>query len=118
MQCKPVLRGTTDQVFFYSAVVSWVVVGKLYDPISWVLVGAMWLVGHFRAPIWWIVVGAAVATAVNVATVWTWWAELGYADQWPSKSSRLLVGFLVISAIVYGIGRLTANVFARGQKQP
>jgi hypothetical protein len=81
-------------------------VGKLSDPLSWVLVGAVFFAGATARPAWWPVAGAVVATIVNVALVYSWWLEIGVANQAVTRSALLLTLFLIISVAAYLFGRL------------
>jgi hypothetical protein len=84
----------------------------------------MLVAGHLRRPGWWSVpVWAISMTAVNVAVVWSLWQELEYVHAWftprdiewmlrvgwERRSLWVFGDFMALTAVAYGLARLTAR---------
>ena len=83
---------------------------KLYDPITLVLILVMIAAGAKRWPAWSVLPAAIITTLVNVALVYSWWVQIGVADQVLSRSLWLLTAHLTLGGTAYGIGRLVSFV--------
>ena len=97
-------------VEYFSAVFLGTIASRLLDPLAWIMIVAMIVCGYLRTPsLIAIPAGGVVASIVNVAIVWTWWRQIGVA--WQSRIGWMVVSYLVIAAIAYGIGRLAVRMF-------
>jgi hypothetical protein len=85
--------------------------GTRRDPAVWVLLVICAILGGTRCHVLFPLVAAAVATAFTVATVWSWWDQLGIE---PTVGR---IGFMLLLRVIYayagyGIGRLIGRASA------
>jgi len=99
------------------------VAAKYDKPLAWLAIAGMLIAGHLRRPGWWVVPFWALSvTAIHVAMLWSWWAQIDQLHGmhtppdirstiggWERRSIEAVWPFLVISAVAYGVGRLTAR---------
>ena len=82
------------------------IVGKLYDPLAWLVLAVCLGLGIRCFGLRWALLVAVAATILNVLLVWSWWAELGATKDWAPRSFNLLVVHAVLALAGYWLGWL------------
>lgn len=106
------------EVTVLSAVLAGTILGKLYDPLAWVLIAVAFSFGAQRFKWWLMPVVAAAFTGINVALVYSRLAELGIAYNWKPKAILIFSALLAISCVAYGAGRILAWIGFKKQDDP
>lgn len=85
-------------------------VGKLGDPLAWLLMLVTAAAGWIRWPWWAFPAAAIIASALNVAVAYSWWAKVGVAHAWVRHSAAILAAHLVLAGAAYALGRLASRL--------
>jgi len=97
---------------YFLAILLGSLAAKLTDPVSWILLAAVILAGFLSARAFWPAIGAVVATALTVASVYSWWKELGVAH-WQQRAMWMFFLYAVIAYAGFGIGLLVRRIAAK-----
>jgi hypothetical protein len=90
------------------AILAGSIIGKLYDPLAWAMIGVIVLLAACRCP-WWATLTAVVAaTVANFAIIHPWLIQSGLTLD-PARQARIFFALLIIGIAAHGIGRLIAR---------
>jgi hypothetical protein len=84
------------------------IIGKLYDPLAWAMIGVIVLLAAMRCPWWATLTTVIVATVANFAIIHPWLIQSGLSLD-PARQGRIFFALLVIGFAAHGIGRLIAR---------
>lgn len=84
--------------------------GKAHDPLFLFLLAVALILGVLGIRYWWIIGLCAAGTAITTVLAYSWWVDLGIANQWIRLSVWNFYLTLLGASIVFLCGKLVRTI--------